>query len=194
MVLGRIKVFVFFSKLVNEATEFAASAHRKQVRKSSAKGVPYIQHCFMVGFILERAGFPDTVVAAGILHDVLEDTVTTEEELVSLFGKGIADLVSAVSEQDKSLSWEVRKARYLEVLQKAPSEAMAIAVADKIHKISSIIRSLEDGVDVWPLFRRGRADQLSRFHAFVDTLKKQWDHPLMDELAKKLSVLESMGV
>jgi (p)ppGpp synthase/HD superfamily hydrolase len=183
---------VFFSNLVNRASEFAASAHRTQLRKGSSKGVPYIQHCFMVGFILQRAGFPDSVVAAGILHDVLEDTEATGQELEALFGADIAGWVNAVSEQDKSLPWEVRKARYLEILKSAPFEAMAIATADKIHNISSLIRALKDEKDVWSLFRRGRTDQLSRFRTFIDTLGRRWEHPLLVELTERLSDLESL--
>ena len=184
---------MFFSELIDRAAEFAAVSHRCQLRKGSSNQVPYIHHCYMVGLILDRAGFPDTVVAAGILHDVIEDTEVTEGELRAFFGAKVSGLVNAVSEQDKNLAWEERKARFLEGLQNVSPDAMAIATADKIHNISSLIRSLEDGSDVWHRFRQGRAEQLQRFRQFRVALGRQWEHPLMDELAERLSVLESMG-
>ena len=184
---------MYYSDLVDRAAEYAAVRHRKQLRKGTEDRTPYVQHCFMVGYILERAGFPEEVVAAGVLHDVLEDTDSDLEELKQLFGERVALLVNSVTEQDKALSWEVRKARYRERLGSIPDEAKAITAADKIHNINSIIISLQKGNDPWSHFKRGRPAQLDRFRRLLITLKKIWMHPLVDELEERFLLLDSMG-
>jgi (p)ppGpp synthase/HD superfamily hydrolase len=182
---------LFFSKIVNHAVEYAAIAHREQLRKSPEAPIPYIHHSVMVGLILQKAGFPDHVVAAGILHDVLEDTPVAVEELRADFGREVADLVDEVSEQDKSLPWEQRKERYLDHIKTGTTEAKAIAAADKIHNINSILLSLERGADIWNAFKRGREAQLDRFKRLLATLKAGWNHALVDELEAVIRVLES---
>lgn len=182
---------MFFSKLVNQAVEYAAIAHKEQLRKSPEAPIPYIHHSVMVGLILQRAGFSDRVVAAGMLHDVLEDTPVTVEELRRDFGREVADLVNEVSEQDKSLPWEKRKERYLDHIKTATTDAKAIAAADKIHNINSILVSLERGADIWNAFKRGREAQIDRFRRLLATLRAGWNHPLLDELESAIYSLES---
>jgi (p)ppGpp synthase/HD superfamily hydrolase len=182
---------LFYSKLVNQAVEYAAIAHREQLRKSPEAPIPYIQHSVMVGLILQRAGFADRVVAAGILHDVLEDTPVTIEELQRDFGPEVADLVNEVSEKDKSLSWERRKEEYLNHIRTGSDDAKAITAADKIHNINSILLSLERGADIWNAFKRGREAQLDRFNRLLSTLRAEWSHALLDELEAVIRTLES---
>jgi (p)ppGpp synthase/HD superfamily hydrolase len=184
---------VFFSQLVNEAMAFAAVAHREQVRKNPKTRIPYIQHAAMVGFILQRAGFDEEVVAAGILHDVLEDTATTRTELRRRFGRRIAELVGSVSEKDKSLPWETRKALALQRLSRASEASLAIAAADKIHNIACITDALEGGVAIWEVFKRGREQQLARFSSFLELLQGSWTHPLVEELAEALERLKRLA-
>ena len=181
---------MFYSELVNRASEYAAICHRRQLRRSKKTPTPYIQHCFMVGYILEKAGFEDDVVAAGILHDVLEDTKSTQEDLRTNFGDRITELVNSVTEQDKSLAWEERKMRYLQRLEEVSDEAKAIATADKIHNISSMISALEEGIDVWSLFKRGERAQIMRFRKLLSLLQRKWNHPLVSELSNKIEALE----
>ena len=95
----------YLSELINRAAEFAAIAHREQIRKSPEARIPYIHHSVMVGLILQRAGFSDGVVAAGILHDVIEDTSVTEEILLQLgIPKHIVDVVKLLT-HEKSESY-----------------------------------------------------------------------------------------
>ncbi len=90
---------------------FAIKAHMGQVRKSELDK-PMIIHPLSVGMLLEEYGYDDNVIAAGYLHDVVEDTKYTIEEIEKIFGKDIASLVMTASEPDKSLSWEERKKTY----------------------------------------------------------------------------------
>ena len=69
---------------INQALEFAAQAHLKQIRKGT--DIPYITHPYAVGMILARSGCPESVVIAGILHDTVEDTDVTLESIRCAFG------------------------------------------------------------------------------------------------------------
>ena len=90
--------------LLDTAIEVAARAHRDQLRKGT--DVPYITHPYGVGLMLARAGYDEEVIAAGILHDTVEDTDVTPEQVRETFGARVADIVRGRSEQDKDLPWE----------------------------------------------------------------------------------------
>ena len=92
----------------DKAKEFAINAHKGQIRKSD-KEKPMIIHPINVADILSEYGFDDNVVAAGYLHDVIEDTKYTKEDLLKAFNEDILSLVLGDTEKDKSLSWEERK-------------------------------------------------------------------------------------
>ena len=98
-----------------------------------------MSHVAGVAAILSRHGFAEEVVAAGALHDVMEDCGVTLRRAREKFGSDVADLVRHVSEEDKSLSWEERKRLYLEHFSEKPWEAQAITLADKIDNFQSII-------------------------------------------------------
>ena len=87
------------------AKEFAIKAHKGQVRKSD-KVKPMIIHPINVANILSEYGFDDNVIAAGYLHDVVEDTKYELSDITDKFGIDIASLVKEASEPDKSLPWE----------------------------------------------------------------------------------------
>ena len=70
--------------MVEKAIIFAAKAHKNQTRKGT--DIPYITHPFAVGMILQKAKCSEEVIAAGILHDTLEDTETTFKDLTEVFG------------------------------------------------------------------------------------------------------------
>ena len=92
----------------DKAKEFAINAHKGQIRKSD-KEKPMIIHPINVADILSEYGFDDNVVAAGYLHDVIEDTKYTKEDLLKAFNEDILSLVLGDTEKDKSLSWEEKK-------------------------------------------------------------------------------------
>ena len=78
-------------KIVEKAIIYAAKAHAGQTRKST--DIPYITHPYTVGMLLQKANCTDEVIAAGILHDTVEDTSTTYEELTEQFGLHVSNLV-----------------------------------------------------------------------------------------------------
>ncbi|KPJ53094.1 hypothetical protein AMJ39_05770 [candidate division TA06 bacterium DG_24] len=181
---------MFYSALIHRALDYAARTHEGQYRKNPEAVIPYVSHCAMVGLILQRAGFDEEVVAAGILHDTCEDRGVDRTELAELFGERIADLVLDVSEEDRSLPWKERKRRYLDRLRSAQPEAIAISVADKIHNLYSLLASLETGAEIWNRMKRGRHEQIERFEEIADFLRESFDHPLRQEFMEILDLLK----
>jgi (p)ppGpp synthase/HD superfamily hydrolase len=181
--------------LVKRALDHSAVWHRDQRRKYPGLEVPYISHPAAVALLLARHAFDDEVVAAGALHDVLEDCNVTYDDVVRLFGERVAELVRAVSEPDKSLSWEERKKSYLERFAREPWEAQAIGIADKIDNFQSILVSAaEYGAEAtWRMFKRGRDQQLERFEAMARLLANLPAHPLIQTYEEGLSAVRALG-
>jgi (p)ppGpp synthase/HD superfamily hydrolase len=142
-----------------DAIELAARAHHGQVRKGTE--IPYLVHPLAVAGILIRANCPETLVIAGILHDTLEDTPFTVEDISSRFGREVAALVMAVSEPDKQAPWEERKAHTIRYLENQVSEeVLLVALADKLDNMRAIREGLEsDGEAFWQRFNRPREHQ-----------------------------------
>lgn len=178
--------------LIEKAVKFATIAHAGQVRKGTA--VPYIVHPYTVGLYLQDAGCRAEVVAAGILHDVLEDTATDMEALKASFGNEIAELVAAVSEQDKGLPWEVRKRHSLDVLKASQKEVCMVACADKLHNLRAIICDIEEyGDSVWQRFNRGREEQAWYYRSLLGALDSLNGHSLYEAYKEAVSQCFGMG-
>jgi (p)ppGpp synthase/HD superfamily hydrolase len=118
---------------VFDAIEFATRAHAGQYRKGTR--LPYIIHPLSVARILIEQDLPDPVVVAGVLHDTVEDTSVTLNQIRDRFGSEVAVLVDAVSEADKAASWEDRKRRTLATIRSAADEAVWVECADKLDNI-----------------------------------------------------------
>lgn len=141
------------------ALRFATDAHTGQYRKATA--LPYIVHPVDVMQRLIKYGASNDAVGAGILHDTLEDTATTETDLRKTFGDRITDLVIGASEPDKSLSWESRKQHTLDTLSCiTDNDLLMVVCADKLSNLSSIKLDLQIyGDAVWGRFKRGYEQQ-----------------------------------
>ncbi len=120
------------------AADFAARRHIAQKRKG-ARQEPYFNHLAEVAALLAEAtdGSDAALVAAGYLHDTLEDTPTEYEELVSHFGGDVADLVAAVTD-DKSLPKAERKRLQIVHAAAAKPRPRLLKIADKISNLRSI--------------------------------------------------------
>jgi (p)ppGpp synthase/HD superfamily hydrolase len=153
--------------LLKRALDYASVWHRHQKRKYPVVEVPYVSHIAGVVAVLARHGFGDEVLAAGALHDVVEDCGIGHHELTRLFGARVADLVDAVSEEDKSLPWGERKTRYLARFVRSPPDAQAVAIADKIDNLASIAVCAGEHGDPWSMFKHGKDAQMERFEAFA---------------------------
>jgi guanosine-3',5'-bis(diphosphate) 3'-pyrophosphohydrolase len=125
---------------VLEALQFAAEKHRRQRRKDS-EASPYINHPIELANILVNEAFvaDPVVIVAAILHDTVEDTATTLEELTSLFGGEVSAIVAEVTD-DKTLPKEERKRRQEEHAPHASFRAQQIKLADKISNLRDLGR------------------------------------------------------
>jgi guanosine-3',5'-bis(diphosphate) 3'-pyrophosphohydrolase len=124
-----------------KAVSFAAHKHRDQRRKD-AEASPYINHPIALARVLalEGAIADSDVLCAAILHDTVEDTETTFEELEREFGAKIAGIVREVTD-DKSLDKNVRKRLQIEHAPHLSAEAKLVKLADKISNLRDILSS-----------------------------------------------------
>lgn len=177
--------------MIERAIHLAVKFHDQQKRKGTK--IPYIVHPFAVAVTLARAGCPEEVIAAGILHDTLEDTKLTAKDIERDFGPAVAAIVKGASEPDhKNAPWKERKAHTIKYLrEEAPLEVRLVAAADKLHNISSIAEDLAThGEAVWDRFNRGREDQAEYHRGLVDSLCNRKDNtgyePLFEALERKV--------
>lgn len=126
--------------LVRRAYEFCDRAHAGQKRES---GDPFIEHCLEVAFILAELHMDSSTIAAGLLHDVLEDTPVTKEKIRSEFGDEIAELVDGVTKlgefQFQSLEEEqVEYFRKLLLSMAKDIRVIVIKLADRLHNMRTL--------------------------------------------------------
>ncbi|MBU9357771.1 HD domain-containing protein [Burkholderia multivorans] len=133
------------------AIAFAADRHRNQRRKDE-EASPYINHPIALADVLaNEVGIEDErVIVAAVLHDAIEDTETTELELLRLFGKDVADIVLEVTD-DKSLPKETRKRLQVEHAAHISRRAKLVKLADKICNLRDIA---QHPPAEWPLERK----------------------------------------
>lgn len=183
-------------QLFSKALCFAEEAHRGQLRKGSE--VPYITHPVGVSAILCQYGYGETVVIAGLLHDVLEDTYVEQEELELQFGQGVARLVASVTEHKtrhgEKVPWEERKQAGVERLKGADGETVALKAADLLHNAQSILRDYSAyGEAVWECFNRGKKHQLWYYGLFSELIAERLgEHPLGRELIRVVGELHQL--
>lgn len=138
-----------------KAKLFAINAHKGQIRKSD-KEKPMIIHPINVANILNEYGYDDNVVAAAYLHDVIEDTKYTKEDLLKEFNEDIVSLVLGATEQNKSLSWEERKLETINTVKSLDLRHKAIVCADKISNLEDMRIIFEiKGEKDFSSFKRG---------------------------------------
>ena len=142
------EVATFAIPPILKATSFAAHKHRNQTRKD-ATGTPYINHPLMVIRLMSEVGqlhYRDALMA-GVLHDTVEDTDTTPEEIEELFGANVRSLVMEVTD-NTALVKSVRKRLQIEHAPHLSPHAKVIKLADKTANVTDIGHSPPIGWDV----------------------------------------------
>lgn len=161
------------NKIIARALEVSTRAHNGHYRKGNNK-IPYIVHPFEVALILQENNMSDQIIAAGLLHDTLEDTEMTIEYLKEELGEVIAEFVLGASEKLKNRSntcWETRKEHTIKHLKKANIEIQCIICADKLSNIRSMIRNHDEiGDQLWNRFNRGYQKQKWYYTNLVKSL------------------------
>ena len=154
--------------LLDKAIIYAVKAHANTERRG--KGFPYIVHPMEAMEIVASITPDQELLAAAALHDVVEDTDRTLEEIRAEFGDRIADLVAAESEEEvkgmsEEASWHMRKQAVIDRLAKEPKDAKIVSMGDKLSNMRAIARDYEEiGDKLW-----------SRFHT-SDPKEHEWHY------------------
>jgi len=169
------------NNLVEKALEVAIEAHKGQVRKAE-KDKPYIVHPIRVAEILKQYSNNQELVAAGYLHDVLEDTDYKKEKLLELFGDRVVDFIKNVTEPDKNLSWEERKQQTIDRTSCLSLENKLLVCADKISNLEDLqIIFHKKGYQDFSSFKRGKELQKWYYDGIYDSLISD-NHPMFSRL------------
>ncbi|MFA6253503.1 MAG: HD domain-containing protein [Patescibacteria group bacterium] len=176
--------------LIEKALRVMLLAHGQQVRKTDDS--PYVIHPMMVAKKLARLGFGDEVIAATMVHDVLEDTDYSEKKLRQELGDKVVDIIMSLTE-NKSLEWETRKKKYIEAVKNAGPETKAISIADKIHNLESIIATHKKmGSKIWDKFNRGKEQKMWFENEMLKMFQATWESPMIAEYEKLLKEVEKL--
>ncbi len=137
-----------YSYKIEQALRAATILHKDQIRKGLMP-VPYVSHLFSTAMIaLDYARDNEDIIIGALLHDTLEDTDYTPNELEFDFGENIRKIVESLTEpqsdEKKQYTWSERKLQYVEQLKTASQEALIIAAADKIHNMRAMVEEYLD--------------------------------------------------
>lgn len=178
------------ASVVEKAMRIAARAHEGQNRKEG--NLPYISHPTMAALKLTKHGFRDEVIAAALVHDVLEDTDYPPEKMKGELGEDVFEMVLALSE-DKSLPWRERKEKYIEAVRNASDEVKAVSAADKVHNLESLLMTYDEyGPKTWELVGHGKEEKIWFEESMLKMLHGTWDHPLVDEYEKLVEWMKGL--
>ena len=164
------------TELLDRAIEFAVRAHSGTERRG--KGFPYIVHPMEAMAIVATMSADQELLAAAALHDVVEDTGVSLEEIRSQFGDRVAMLVRTESDlKETGLDWWGRKRDSLQRIAMASRDEKIVALGDKLSNMRAIARDYtRQGESFWNMFRiKEKAVHAWRYHALVDALSELRD-------------------
>ncbi|ULQ55812.1 HD domain-containing protein [Flavihumibacter rivuli] len=184
--------------IVSRALVFAAEHHQHQLRKGTR--VPYMYHLLNVCKILVDHDCDDEVLAAGLLHDVVEDTPVTIEEVELHFGTRVASLVRAATELDKlekrsidkKGSWAERKQETINFLEHDASLLeLKVPAADKLDNLRSMAADhARLGDVIWERFSASKEQQAWYFGEITRIFNERGkDEPMLQAIAEELALL-----
>ena len=155
--------------LVQKSFNLAAERHSLQTRKGG--NIPYLSHLLAVSALVTENGGSEFQASGALLHDVLEDTNTKEDELLALVGEEVTAIVVACSSKrhgDKKEDPRLTKERYLEKLTHKTSDdpSLLVTLADKLHNAQSCVNEYPENLDE-------RAKYWTKFNAGYE-LQKYW--------------------
>ncbi len=177
--------------LINKALAMAAKAHEGQHRKKSH--TPYIVHPFEVAMILKENGASEDMIIAGLLHDTLEDTDITEDDIKKEFGNKVLELVLGASEKLENRDntpWDIRKSHTIEYSKQAPEKIKLIICADKYSNIKSMIKDYyEIGDKLWDKFNAPYERQRWYYKNLVKSLRDLKDYKVYKDFKQAVYFL-----
>ncbi len=168
----------------------ATEAHAGQIR-NGAGGIPYIEHPLAVAELLAAHGWTDEVLAAALLHDVVEDSDKTVAALREQFGEPVAGLVAALSDDESIEDWRQRKTEHRGRVSDSGEDALAIYGADKLTNVKALRRAYaEQGEAVAEELKVPLDDKLDAWQADLAMLRKRASQlPFLDELERELALM-----
>lgn len=174
-----------YSYRIEQALRAATILHKDQVRKGSIP-MPYVSHLFAVAMIAVDYTKDEDVMVAALLHDTLEDTDYTANELQEDFGGEVKDIVLALSEPQEAdgatYTWKEKKQRYAKQLKNAPEKALIICAADKIHNMRCIVEEyFDDHKRFMAEFRGSLEDRVAMYQEISDILNKRLKNDIIAE-------------
>lgn len=176
--------------MIHSAIMFAATAHNGQVRKGTP--LPYIIHPLEVAQILSKISVSEDIIVAGILHDVLEDTNVSLDDLRATFGHGISITVQNCSFSGDT-SWKNRRQCIIQRLSSTKDiNVVLVLCADKISNLRSIIFDLKsEGETLWNKFSVPKEDILWYYDQLGEIVASRSDIPwaLKSEYSTLLNIL-----
>ena len=178
------------SELIAKALEMAEKAHAGQTRNGSG-GMAYIHHPVAVAELLAAHGFDESTVAAALLHDVVEDSEASVDDVAAGFGRRVADLVAALTEDESIEPFERRKEAHRRHVAEVGGDAPAIYAADKLSNIRVLRRALaSEGESAGEEFE---APLDAKERVWADDLemlrRRAPDLPFVDDLGAELEKL-----
>jgi (p)ppGpp synthase/HD superfamily hydrolase len=181
-----------FSTSIERALRAAIEAHDGQIRKGRTPA-PYIVHPLHVALMLARWNQDESVIIAGLLHDVVEDCDDwTLARIEAEFGAHVAGMVDELSE-DKSKSWEERKRAGVERVARLSPQAATVKACDKLHNLTTLLAELRSHADhadeIWAGFNGGRERTLEMSSELVEALTERVEPKVARALRNALQAL-----
>lgn len=165
--------------MIEEAAAFAERAHRGVFRKGTR--IPYIVHPMEAAVIVAAMTGDEEIISAALLHDVVEDTPVTAEEIGARFGGRVMSLVMAQTE-NKGRSWRERKAATLAALEREGHEVRLLALGDKLSNMRSTARDyLICGDRLWERFNEKDKRQHAWYYWGIAKRLKEFEGQLYYE-------------
>ena len=175
--------------LFSRAVAFAAFAHDGQLRKGGA--LPYLIHPMEAATIAATLTNDPEILAAAVLHDVIEDCGVTEDTLRARFGRRVAHLVRLQSEEkdeDRQGTWQKRKLQTINRLRAAPRELLILTLADKLSNLRSIERDLQaHGPALWQRFNQNNPSMHRWYYASVAEALRPLEGAADEEYLRRLA-------
>ena len=180
------------TELLDRAIIFAVKAHAGTERRG--KGYPYIVHPLEAVEIVATMTKDQELLAAAALHDTVEDTDVTVEQIRAEFGDRVAELVASESDQfeagvSEEDSWHARKRAAIDRLAKAPRDAKIVALGDKLSNMRAIARDYAvQGDELWNLFHaKDPKDHEWHYRGLADSLRELEDTFAFKEFEKLIN-------
>lgn len=173
-----------------DAIHFASDKHRQQIRK--VFNYPYITHPLTLLYVTSQFTHDPDVLCAAILHDTVEDTDTSFQEIENIFGQKISDYVAILSE-DKNLPRTERKEKYREKFIDASPEMCLVKSVDIYCNLKDSIKVYREDPKSEFAFHISNADWIEEKKEIIETIENNWkENPLKEQLFDLINEFSSL--